>query len=500
MNTISDTIYDYIIIGAGPAGLTSATILSELGKKILIVEKNNTIGGCHTVKRVNVDGEMLFTEHGPRIYSKTYKTFIRLLKLMNMEFDDYFTPLNISITTIGNTKIMDSIKTREIFLIFLEFMKFVVNPSHGTKTSMKQFLTRKKFSHDSIDMIDRICRLTDGVDISRYTLYKFLQLVNIQAVHGIYQPKAPLDVSLFKDWEKYLSDARFDITILKNSSATGIKYDDDNKLMSLKVGNQNEIPVNMRTIQCKNIISAIPLVNLVELLNNSQDVVKSSFGSFEDLAKYSVKTNYNNYLSITFHWKHKLKLPDIFGFPKSEWALAFVVLSDYMDFVSDKSKTVISISVTKPDYTSSVTNKTAEQSAKDELFVEILRQLEESFGKLPTPDAMLLSPGVKKDPETDLWKSRDTAFIKTHDAEYISSFSVNDLPIYNVGTQNGKSYYPFTSFESAVSNAVDLCRKLTDDKTILEKYKTESSFTLRQVILVLVLILVSYIIIKKYKK
>ena len=57
-------MYDYIIVGAGPTGLTLALYLAKLNKKIIVIEKENTIGGIHRVKRENG----LFTEHGPRIY------------------------------------------------------------------------------------------------------------------------------------------------------------------------------------------------------------------------------------------------------------------------------------------------------------------------------------------------------------------------------------------------------------------------------------------------
>lgn len=40
--------YDYIIIGAGNAGLASAASLSQAGKKVLLFEKHNIPGGCGT--------------------------------------------------------------------------------------------------------------------------------------------------------------------------------------------------------------------------------------------------------------------------------------------------------------------------------------------------------------------------------------------------------------------------------------------------------------------
>ena len=37
--------FDIIIIGAGPNGLSAASYLSKSGKKVLVVEKNETGGG-----------------------------------------------------------------------------------------------------------------------------------------------------------------------------------------------------------------------------------------------------------------------------------------------------------------------------------------------------------------------------------------------------------------------------------------------------------------------
>jgi len=43
--------YDLIIIGAGPSGLALAQCLRNDFNKILIIEKESSIGGCHRVIR-----------------------------------------------------------------------------------------------------------------------------------------------------------------------------------------------------------------------------------------------------------------------------------------------------------------------------------------------------------------------------------------------------------------------------------------------------------------
>ena len=47
---ISEKEYVVVIFGGGPCGLTLAQCVSRVGKKVLIVEKENTLGGCHRVE------------------------------------------------------------------------------------------------------------------------------------------------------------------------------------------------------------------------------------------------------------------------------------------------------------------------------------------------------------------------------------------------------------------------------------------------------------------
>ena len=51
--------YDIVIIGSGLGGLTSGAYLAKQGKKVLVLESHNIVGGCATVyKRKNVKFEV----------------------------------------------------------------------------------------------------------------------------------------------------------------------------------------------------------------------------------------------------------------------------------------------------------------------------------------------------------------------------------------------------------------------------------------------------------
>lgn len=476
--------YDIVIIGAGPAGLALAQCCSNTNtnQKILIIDKEEDIGGCHRVRRVksyiNNLTENLFTEHGPRIYSLTYKVFIDLLKEMNIDFYDLFTPYNFQISTIGNQTIWNTLSFTEMYKLFIEFLLLVININHGDKIIIKDFMKSNNFKQSSIDIIDRICRLTDGASSDNYTLNEFLQLFNQQFFYQIYQPKLPNDIGLFKLWKSYLLNKNVDFML--SSEVNKLILDDTNtKIKSIRV--------NDKIINGNIFIIATPPLNIISLLEKSENkIIKHSFGDFDILKKWAYQTAYIDYISVTFHWNTVLSLPKVYGFPKTSWGVAYIVLSDYMKFEESNSKTVISTAITITDVYSPRINKIPDECLKDELINEIFYQLQLSFPDLPTPTASLMSPGVKY--YEGKWKSFDTAFIASSTFNNLPFNSVNISNLYNVGTHNGNSLYKFTSLESAVTNSVKLSQVLFPE--LEYKYNIHSVFTVRDFIILFIIVFI----------
>jgi protoporphyrinogen oxidase len=487
--------YDLIIIGGGPSGLALAQCCSSLNKNILIIEREDSVGGCHRVKRVDVINknglvEKMFTEHSPRVYSSTYKVFIDLLEKMDLDFYELFTPYNFSIATIGGQTIWSTLSFNEMFSLFVDFMILLVNDDYGKNMSMQEYITSRGFTTKSSDMIDRICRLTDGATLDNYTLNKFLQLFNQQAPYTLYQPKSPNDTGLFSLWKDYLEKHNVDFLL-------------ETTVEKLQI---NTITNNISSVHCKyqgkdieifgdKFIIATPPMNLVQILENSHDdQIQNAFGDFKKLKNWSRDTDYIDYISVMFHWDTVLNLDKIYGFPKTEWGVAFVVLSDYMEFNESQSKTVISTSITIPHVTSSRINKTANECTdKLELVEEVLYQLKQSFPNLPTPTVSILSPELSW--SNGKWESRDTAFVASSNQpnlDFNATFTDADdkkllRNLFTLGTHNGRSIYKFTSMESAVTNAVVLSHILYPE--LKRRFKIGYTFTTKSMILVFILLL-----------
>jgi hypothetical protein len=412
-------MYDYIIVGAGPSGLTLAHLLSK-NNKILIIDRENSPGGCHRVIRQNG----LFTEHGPRVYSSAYVNFNKILKDlgtdMSKEFVNYHTVSDIGGIGITNFSLTEMLKIIGSFMIFLVF------PSYGITTSMKEFT--KNFSKVSQDYIDSLCRLSDGAGADRYTLNQFLNIFNDQGLHTLYQPKEPMDIGIMKKWYEYL---------INTGNVTFIT----DKVVSLEYESNKIVSVN------------------------------NKYSAKRFVHDFANKSNYDKYISITFHFSSKLDLPKVYGYPAGSLGLAFIVLSDYMNMVDiGTTNTVISTVITKIEGITGMT--------QTELIAEALKQLRTIYPELPDPYKSLISPDV------------DTAFVLTNSTGYIH-FTGTVENLYNLGTHNGYSKYHFTSMESAVSNAFQLAKVLGESS-----YKIECGLTLRDIfwymIIIIILVLVYY--------
>uniref|UniRef100_A0A6C0KUJ5 Amine oxidase domain-containing protein n=1 Tax=viral metagenome TaxID=1070528 RepID=A0A6C0KUJ5_9ZZZZ len=449
--------YDFIIIGGGPSGLTLALYLAEIGKNCMLIDKNSSLGGCHRVTRTET-GE--FTEHGPRVYSSAYKNVDSMLKKINTNWNETFTPYKFNIGDIGGTT-FNNLSLREKFLIGIQFIPLFFG-IEKRNLSIGEFINNNNFSSSSKDYIDRICRLTDGAGSDRYTLYQFLQLYNENVFEALYQPKHPNDHHLFHLWEKKLIE--LGVTIFKNTNVLSIN---DHTVHTDTAG----------SFTGKKVLICIPPKPFVSLLKKSS---LSHIWSGVDVEKWSETNSYIIDIPITFHWKQKVDMPKVWGFPRDDWAIAFIILSDYMK-VEDNYNFVISTCITRIYAKSSKTGKTAVESTQEEMIEEVFRQLRISFPQLPKYDKAIVH-------KTTLFEE-DTAFVETANGSFIP---MNEKDIYYIGTQNGNSFYSFTSMESAVTNSLYALKKLDERFSSLNIRK---SFTLIQILRFILLIIFLLIII-----
>ena len=347
----------------------------------------------------------------------------------------------------------------------MAFAKLLINPNYGRDITCHDFMIQNNFTQESYTFIDNACRLTDGGGADRYVLFELLQAVNQHFSADIMQPTMPTDIGLFAEWRKNLLKLN-NVTILLNHEVKKIYNTQipQNKshidYLELKdVSLASHIPSNKKLkVKAKKYIFAIPPDNMLPLLKTNATLA-NSFGDFSYLKKWHQNTKYITYIPVTFHWDYEIKLPKIWGFPKTDWGIAWIVLNDYMTFKNPKSKTVITACVSKVDQVSRRINKTPHQCSEGELIDEIFEQVKEAFPNLPDPTASILSPGVYKNND-GLWETKDDAYIlgTMGYQRDMKSPSIDNL--YWVGCHSGNQNYHFTAIESAISNGVALANQL----------------------------------------
>ena len=468
---MSDNDYDYIIVGGGPTGLALAQVLS-ISNRILLVEKRDYLGGCHGVTRTN-DGMM--TEHGPRIYIENFLMFTHLLNDMGIQFDDLFVKYNFSTATMM-LEALRVLTLREIATLGWSFI--TLNDSYK-ETTLLEYLSSHDFSNASIDILDRIGRLTDGGSADTYTLFSFLQILNQNFLYSIYQPRVPNDVGLFRIWENALLDRG--IVIIKNATIDRFIVSNANEDatedarvagIELRDSRSESRPIVCR---CKRIIMACPPQDVQRILNAHAEL-GAAFGP--DFDRFQQETKYLPYISVIFHWRSVIQVPKIWGYPRTSWGVGNIVLSDYMDFNDPRSKTVISTVITMPNHASDHMQLSANDIGdKRAVMNETFRQLKQIYPDLPDPDYQFLTQSAY-DADRREWMPFNHAFMTTTHG-YMPNRSVLYDNLYNCGVQNGNSSYSFTSMESSVANAVYLATELQPELIGLPVTKVREAVTVR---------------------
>lgn len=467
---------DIVIIGGGVAGLAFAneTIKKYPEANIKIIERDNTLGGCHKVDRKEYKGEYYFCEHSPRVYINNYVNFIELLKSMKLDFNKLFAKYKHNVLVIMNELILkEKIFTLyELLIISRDFLFTIFSYDYGENISIKNYMIYNKFSSKAMKYVDALCRSFDGGDSSRISLNQFITVSMQCLLYNFYVPKIPNDEGLFKYWSNYLQANKVEIMLNK-----GVKelIKEDNKIKSVILEDGEEINGDL-------FILAIPPMNLLK-------IDKDAFGDLEEFAK---KTKYNEYISMTLFWEFDMELEDgKFGFLETEWNLLLMIMSNYMKFKESKAKVVISVAIVFTDVKNTLLNKTANECNEEELIESVYNQLLTKFKNIHPPTLYFIHNYYDKNLKK--WISNNTAFIKVPEIDYIDFKSKKFKNLYNLGTHNGKHKNSFTSLESAISNSIKLSNIIFEKKTRIKR-----CFDIRDLTILIIAFIILILLIIKF--
>ena len=299
-------MYDVIIIGAGPAGLTAAYELMNSNKKILVLEKKMNVGGLAETKvfgnqRYDIGPHRFFTKN-----EEIYELFLKVLGedaievnrktriLFNNSYFDYpLTPLNalfglgiFESIKIGFSYIFARIKSLIGLTRINNFEDWIVD-KFGRKLFNNFFknYTEKVWGIDCSDIgSDWAAQRIKG--LSFYTAIKFALFPNSKKrpktlVDKFYYPK--LGAGML--WEKFENTITNNgILVSKEKTVIGIKK--SKKGFDVSYIDKDGKKLNEET---KNIFFSNPLLEFINILDS--DIPNKVLNSAKSL-------EYRNHISV----------------------------------------------------------------------------------------------------------------------------------------------------------------------------------------------------------
>jgi len=438
MITITDEnnmkYYDLIILGAGPSGLALAHVSSSIYRNILVIDKEQEIGGIHRVKR---DYYGTYSECGPRIYMTAFYNFMDIIRDIGIDYKDIFAKYKYNFIT--NLLFRNGLRIYEKYILLCAYCKYMLNDNYGKTTILYDYLIFYKFSTSSIDIIDNICVYIDEGNSKTYCLNKFIKLYDILFNSKILVSSKPQDYFLFNVWKKYLENRG--VSFILADSIKNINLIDNSVSCVELYSGQN--------YGCVNLVLAVPPTALVKLLNsvnNSENNdLKYAFGDYEEIERWKENTKYKNVICITYRFTDYVELMSHNGLVlRTEWGITYRQLRiSYINYMDAEYYAVI-------------------------------------------------NPNNYYDDKNKRWKCEDNAYYNAFAENYIEFKSNSIENLYNLGTHNGKSYIPFNSIESAISNGIALGRELYPD--VMIKYCVRRGIYGKDIVILGVMILYTVII------
>ena len=337
-------MYDLIIIGAGPAGLTAAYQLSESNKKVLVLEKKSQVGGLAETKvfgpyRYDIGPHRFFTKN-----KEVYELFLEMLGndavsvdrktriLFNNSYFDYpLTPLNALFglgvsesVVIGFSYFLARVKSYLSISKINNFEDWVVD-RFGKKLFNNFFknYTEKVWGINCKDIgSDWAAQRIKGLSLS--TAIKFALFPNSKKrpktlVDKFYYPRLGAGM-LWEKFEEHITNKGIEVT--KNKKVTSIKKTEDFFSIIYEDSERNKI-----SVETKNVFFSNPLLEFISIYDS--DVPQSVIDSAKSL-------NYRNHISVHITIDKKLFDDNWIYIHSPELDMARI--SDFTNFSDDMSE------------------------------------------------------------------------------------------------------------------------------------------------------------------
>ena len=424
--------YDYVIIGLGPTGITTALHLLKTKKRILLLEASDKIGGCW---KTNMIDEKYFTENSPKVLSKHgSREFNKLCKYLDVQ-NEYNIVYDY---TIKQSLFFDVFK----HLTFKDIIHFVVliisyllglNNKYITVKRWCENVGISKKGHIFLNIICVVLSTTyDKIRIHGLVQFIFKRYQYMMNLSQINKPNEWLDKV------SHIFKTSNNIDVYLNTQIKKVNIEQN--IVSNILTNNDEIIVAKEYIFC------IPVRRLYNVMNNSKYA-----NWFEHLSSFQRYIKMCSYTGIGFqlHFDEMLDLP-------KKWCWS--CYNDWKIIILDKSKTmthfsndptikhVLSCVIVDLDTKSKNINKTVNECDNlDDVVNEAIRQVYSTRYITILPKKITHSKNIFKSKDFG-WEAWDTSYSNMGKLPIRGNLS----NMYSIGPHNiGEIVLMETAIESA---------------------------------------------------
>ena len=452
--------YDITIVGGGPSGIALALMLEKTGKKILLTEREKTLGGCW---RVEWQNEKYYTEHSPHIMTSNYKKFMQLCKYLKVnnkfkntyKYKSSFRSVYLDKNVIGKLKFSDIVKIVSGLIIsrFIENKQTVDEFSdHISETGKKTMYILSVAAASTPDKV----MMQDMFDIMIEYPPDMIQMT---------EPELWLKAA-----KKYFENSE-NIDLSLNTEIKSISNTQDGFLID-------------DVIYTNEVILALPPIALKNVLEKSSNDVKNNWLPYPDFKRWADESSYNS-IGFQLHFDSNVEYKDEWCWSCiGDWNIIILPMSKYLkSFTRDPSvKTVWSCTIIDQNKFSSRLKKKVHQCTLVEIEEEIKHQLH-----IPVNTRVTFYDGLKKSKEQ--YESKDTGFVRQKYGVIPYTGKLKNIHIVSTVNQKG-----IITMEKAIESAYDFIKmKYNGQQQILDDKHNNTLYT------VIILILLTIVLYKCFK-
>lgn len=311
-------IYDYIIVGLGPSGITTALQLAKTNARLLLVDADNDIGGCWKTKYFE---NLYHSEHSPKVlFSQGNKEFRKLLQEIDVKIE-YANVYESKVMVLFSILyyIFNSFNINDYYNILIYIFLFFIGYKHiKNNTTVETWCQKHNISQAAIKFLNMTTIAINGTRISNtkmFNLFKFLLNVDTMLYYSNAVQMTDPNKWLYKC--KQILQAYSNVTIVSNTTIVAI-YSSETHVKSIHTQN-NE------TFVGKNIVLCVPLRKLYDIVRKSSlQVQRNWFATIDDMKKFVDDSTYSGF-GIQLHFSTKKRDPRLWCWScTTEWNIIVV--------------------------------------------------------------------------------------------------------------------------------------------------------------------------------